>query len=331
MSGSSRTGVTRRNLLLAVLGAPALAQQRVGPPPHEHGPKVFLDYDQAELDAAYDQASYAPNAAQITQRDQRNSELARARLGEPMRFAYGPSAIEQIDVFVGKRPLAGRPVPIHIHIHGGAWRGGSARNSAYLAEPFVEAGGAFVIPDFAHVQDVKSDLNVPAAQVQRAIEWTYKNIANHFAADPNRLFLSGHSSGAHLAACALTSDWGSVGVPSGVIKGAVLVSGMYDLKGPRLSSRSEYVKFNDATEEALSPQRHLDKIKAPLVVAYASLDTPEFQRQSREFAATLKAAGKPVELITGEGYNHFEFIETMANPYGILGHAAVTQMMGLRR
>jgi arylformamidase len=78
--------------------------------------------------------------------------------------------------------------------------------------------------------------------------------------------------------------------------------------------------------EELSPQRHIDRLSTPLIVAYASLDTPEFQRQSREFAAAVKTAGKPVELIRGEDYNHFEFIETLANPHGILGGAVLAQM-----
>src|SRR6185312_5842684 len=74
----------------------------------------------------------------------------------------------------------------------------------------------------------------------------------------------------------------------------------------RLSFRSSYVKFTDEIEQALSPQRHLDKLNAPLVLAYGTLETPEFQRQSRDFAAAVKDAGKPVELLVGEGYNHFE-------------------------
>lgn len=101
---------------------------------------------------------------------------------------------------------------------------------------------------------------------------------------------------------------------------------MYDLRGPRLSSRSAYVKFDDASEAALSPQRHLDKLATPLILAYGSLDTPEFQRQSRDFAAAVAQAGKPVELIRGEHYNHFELIETLANPYGLLGRAVLAQM-----
>ena len=44
----------------------------------------------------------------------------------------------------------------------------------------------------------------------------------------------------------------------------------------------------------------------------------------------MKAAGKPVELLVGEGYNHFEMLETLANPYGLLGRAVFKQM-GLRK
>ena len=76
----------------------------------------------------------------------------------------------------------------------------------------------------------------------------------------------------------------------------------------------------------MSPQRHLDKLNAPLVVAYGTFETPEFQRQSRDFAAAVKAAGKPVQLLVGEGYNHFEMFETLASPYGLLGRAALEQM-----
>jgi len=332
MSRLSFQRPTRRGTLLAALGAPLFAQRRLGPPPHERGPNVFLNYDQVELDAAYDQDAYATNRAPLAERSRRNSDLTRARLGEPKRFAYGQSDFEKLDVFAGDigkgRPSGARRFlpPIQIHFHGGAWRGGSAHNSAYLAEPFVEAGAVAVIPDFALVQDLGGRLMPMAEQVRRAIAWTYKN-AESFHGDANRVYVSGVSSGAHLACCALLTDWPKeYGVPADIIKGALLVSGMYDLKGPRLSSRREYVKFDDATEDALSPQRHLDRIHTPLIIAYASYDTPEFQRQSREFAAALKAEGKPVELIVGEGYNHFEFIEALGNPYGVLGHAARVQM-----
>jgi arylformamidase len=62
------------------------------------------------------------------------------------------------------------------------------------------------------------------------------------------------------------------------------------------------------------------------VLSYGTYETPEFQRQTRDFAAAVRAAGKPVELIVGEGYNHFEMLETLANPFGLLGRAVLAQM-----
>jgi arylformamidase len=111
-----------------------------------------------------------------------------------------------------------------------------------------------------------------------------------------------------------------------VIKGALLCSGMYDLKPVRMSARSSYLKFTDGIEQALSAQRFLERLNTPVIVAYGSLETPEFQRQSRDFAQAVQKAGKPAELLRGEGYNHFEMMETLASPYGVLGHAALKQM-----
>ena len=48
--------------------------------------------------------------------------------------------------------------------------------------------------------------------------------------------------------------------------------------------------------------------------------------QTRDFHAAVTAAGKPATLIVGEACNHFELLETLANPYGLLGRAALEQM-----
>ena len=86
------------------------------------------------------------------------------------------------------------------------------------------------------------------------------------------------------------------------------------------------MKITDETEQALSAQRHIDRIHTPLVLTHGSLETPEFQRQSRDFASALRAAGKPVELIVGKGHNHFEMGESLGHPYGIMGRAAQEMM-----
>jgi arylformamidase len=164
-----------------------------------------------------------------------------------------------------------------------------------------------------------------ADQVRRAIAWVARN-AKSFGGDGDRLYVSGHSSGGHLAGVAMTTDWRQFGLPANVIKGGLCCSGLFDLKGPRLSIRSSYIKFDDETEQNLSPIRHLDRLTCPIAIAYASLDSPEFQRQSQEFAAVLRQQRKLEALVRGEAYNHFELIETLANPYGLIGGLALEQM-----
>ena len=314
--------MTRRTVLAAsgaavAAGGAAQAQQ----PQREKGPLVWMNMDQKELDDAYDQSVYAPNQPQLGKRRNANSAFVRTRLGEPKRFAYGPTPIESMEVWTTAKPNA----PVMVFVHGGAWRVGLAKEHCYAAELYVNAGAHYAVLDFINVDQAGGDLMPMAEQIRRAIAWVGKNAAS-FGGDPSRIYVSGHSSGAHLAGVTLVTDWAAFGAPANILKGAVLCSGMYDLKPARLSKRGAYVKFTDAMEDALSTQRHLSRINCPVVLAYGTYETPEFQRQSRDFAAALTAAGKPVTLLVGEGYNHFEMPETFASPYGLLGRAVLEQM-----
>ncbi len=285
------------------------------------GPLVYLDMDQQALDEAYDQEIWAPNRALVVQRRHAASDRARAILGAPKRVAYGPTAIEQLDIFRADRPNA----PVNVFVHGGAWRRNKAADYALQAEPLVRAGAHCVIIDFVNVEETGGDLFPMYEQVRRAIAWVWRN-AESFGGDRDRIFVSAHSSGSHLSGVVLTRGLAEEGLPADAVKGAVLLSGMYDLAPVRLSKRSAYVTFTDAMVHELSGQRHIDGLNTPLILGYGTCETPEFQRQSRDFAAAAKAAGKPVELIEGHGYNHFELLETLANPYGLIGRAMLEQM-----
>lgn len=325
----SDSHVTRRVLIagaaagaLAVSAPPALAQ-RCPAPPHVKGRPVWLDLDQSELDDAYDQSVYAFNSGNISERRAANSETAREFIGKPVRLQYGARDIEGIDIFRTTKPNA----PVVLFVHGGAWRGGRAAQDSYMAEPFVKAGAHFLLVDFNNVLETSGDLFPMVDQVRRAVVWTFRN-ASSFGGNPDRIYLIGHSSGGHLSGCVVTTDWSKLGLPQNLLKGALLGSGIYDLKPVRLSKRSSYVKFTDEMEQALSPQRHIDQIHAPLILTYGMLETPEFQRQTRDFHQAVSAAGKQVTLLAGKGYNHYETQETLGNPYGFMGRAAM-KMIGL--
>ena len=282
---------------------------------------VWRDMDQKALDDAYDQDVYAPNRPLIVTRRIAASERARQILGLPQRVAYGPSEYERLDIFSASAANA----PINIFIHGGAWRRNKGPDYHLQAEPLIRAGAHCLIADFINVEQAGGDLLPMYQQVRRAIAWAWRN-ADSYGGDRDRFYISAHSSGSHLSACVLTRGWQEEGLSENFCKGALLLSGMYDLEAVRLSKRSAYVKFTDAMVAQLSPQRHLDGLRTPLVLAYGSQETPEFQRQTRDFFAAVGAVGIPAELIVGEAYNHFELLETLANPYGLIGRALLRQM-----
>src|ERR1700730_12918442 len=115
---SLRKQITRRTVLgsaAAMAVAPALAEEcRIGVPPHEKGARVWMDMDQVELDASYDQAFYAPLRLENIKRYASTSEAVRALLGQPRREAYGPTGVENLHIYRTKRANA----PIFVFIHG---------------------------------------------------------------------------------------------------------------------------------------------------------------------------------------------------------------------
>ena len=330
VSSAGSAGPSRASWLnrLSNLGRTALRElpQRrlateVNAAPSQAGVAVWLDMDQATLDKAYNQAAYATNRQQLLDRWVTRSNITRALRGNPLRRAYGNSDFEHLDIY----PCDTSPAPINIFIHGGAWRLGSASDCGFFADLFNNAGAHLVVPDFINVEQAGGTLFPMVEQVRKSIAWVHAN-AHTFGGDRFRMYLSGTSSGAHLAAVALTSDWFEYGLTQDVFEGALLCSGIYDLEPVRRSARSAYVRFTDGMVEQLSPQRHLERLNTPLIVVYGSLETPEFQRQSRAFAQAVKERGLTVELQMAEGYNHFEIHETLGDPYDVLGRAVLRQM-----
>ena len=278
---------------------------------------VWLDMDQDQLDEAYDQLKFAPNRDQIVRRYASNSEEVRTQLGTPQRLSYGVP-IEGFDLYATAKPNA----PVNIFIHGGAWRSGLARDNAFAAELFVRSGAHYLVADFANILETGGVLMFVSHQLRNALAWVYKN-ASTFGGDRNQIYISGHSSGAHLASVVMVTDWDrDFGLPNDIIKGGALCSGMFDLRPVRRSSAANPV--HDLSNR-LGGQR-TGNSSIPNNRRIGQARNARLARQSRDFAAAVKALGKPVRLLVAEGYNHFEIAETLANPYGLLGRAVLQQI-----
>ncbi|HEU4923453.1 MAG TPA: alpha/beta hydrolase fold domain-containing protein [Burkholderiales bacterium] len=215
---------------------------------------------------------------------------------------YGPTPPETLDVYGSGRKA-------FVFVHGGAWKRQSSREQGFLAEPIVQAGATYIALNFALLPTVT--MAGVVGQVCRALEWIKKNLSDDIA-------LCGHSSGGHLAACAL--------IKTNFVRKAMVVSGIYDLLPVRLSARNDYVRLNERLEHEYSPIRHVDSIKCPVSVGWAEEESAEFLRQSKEFASALRSSGKLSECLEGKNLNHFEILETMADPRSPLGRAALNML-----
>lgn len=283
------------------------------------GPPVYLAYSQEELDRAYDQREWAANAADVIARYGGASAAIRDSHEHHAGLAYGPGEDERLDWF----PSAAVGAPVHVHIHGGAWRSLSRADVSFGAPPFVDAGVAYVTPDFTNLPE--GTIPGMVEQLVRAMSFVHRNAA-HLGADPDRIFLSGHSSGAHLCAVLLTRDWTQEGLPADLLKGGLCISGMYDLEPVMLSSRRSYVTLAAHEQVELSPALHASSISCPVAIAYGGRESPEFVRQAKGFADALSGAGRPAKLICLPDSNHFEIAEDLGRAGSDLSETALAQI-----
>ena len=310
----------RRNLLAATgtLGGAAIgsamgSQSMAQPKP------VFLDYTQEQLDKAYDQSFWAPQMSELEAADGSNSAAVRKKM-PPRTERYGPSDADLIDIFV---PAGKSPCPTVIFIHGGAWTRNSRLDASFPAPSLVGRGAAYAVPDFGSLKMLR--LPEMIENCRRAVEWVVRNAAS-FGGDPARVYLAGHSSGAHLAGCVLVTDWTKRGLPADALKGGFLMSGMYDLHPVVLSSRSKFLHITPEEEIAASPMRHLDRISCPIAITWADEDSPEFKRQSSVFADALQGMGRLASRTIAFNANHFQEDDRLGQPDSEISQALFALM-----
>ena len=258
--------------------------------------KVWRDYDQAGLDAQYDtRAQIGDRYDAFSAERSRASLAARERLSSRIDIAYGANPRQRLDIFL---PPAATPAPVAVFVHGGFWRAGDKSNFSYLAEGLRSLGAAVVIVGYPLCPAASLDQVV--GSVRSALRWIVAR-AHEFGGDPRRLWLFGHSAGAHLVAmcCCGSGAEGEWSPPS--IDGAVMLSGMYDLEPLRLCYINTQIRLDAGQVARLSPARLRAMVTGPMIIALGDEETAEFHRQASEFAAVMGSEGARAEFIRPVG------------------------------
>lgn len=262
---------------------------------------VWGTFDQATLDAEYNAAGTVPSLEPYFEAYERESARVRATYEVRANVAYGSGERETLDFFPARRAGA----PVLVYMHGGYWRRLSKDSFDFIAEPFVRAGAAVAVFNYALAPAVTLDEIV--REMREALAWVHAHAADANA-DPNRIYASGHSAGGQLAGMLAGTAWPERGLPENLVKGLCGISGLYDLEPVRRSNVNEWLGLDEAGAVRNSPMRHLPTASTPLLAVVGSKETSEFRRQTFDFAEAWRASGSPADARVLEGLNHYAIV-----------------------
>jgi arylformamidase len=280
---------------------------------------IYRDFDQAALDHQYNARATVADIEPFLERYAAISRHMRETLPCRLDLAYGPSPAERLDLFP-----AGAGAPLFVFFHGGYWRMLGKGDSAFMAGAFTQPGAAVAVIDYALAPAATLDEIV--RQCRAAIAWLYGHAAG-LGCDPERIHIGGSSAGGHLVGMCLAGGWhDALGVPETVIKGALALSGLFDLEPVRLSNVNDWIRLDAAAARRNSPVHHIPRHGCPLIVSHGGSESDEFKRQTAIYAAAWRDAGHAVSVVDMAQCNHFDIALALADPDSPLTGAMFDQM-----
>lgn len=279
------------------------------PPQHQGASDLYRGYDQAGLDAQYNNRARFPDFDEHFKNWERWSSQTRARLPSMLDIAFGESELEKLDIF----PAEGNLSPIYVFIHGGYWYSLDKSHYSYVAEGMRPHGIATAVTNFTLAP--AADMDTIVEQNRRALAWLWRN-AESFGGDRNRIYVCGHSAGGHLGMMLLGTDWVNfdAGLPADLVKGVCAIGGIFEMEPIRLSFLNQKLHMDAEQARRNSPMEQIYRTPAALSLVVAIDESDEFHRQSREMQQRWTELGYPVELLIPPGLDHFNVVNELGNP-----------------
>ncbi len=238
------------------------------------------------------------------------SERARSRFPN-LTLAYGAGDDELVDVFPAGDGF------VSVFIHGGYWQRLSRREASFPAAGYSERGVTYAAPGYT--LPPRASLSEIVDQARRAVAFLAKTLVGPDGS-PRPIIISGSSAGAHLAAMVCLSDWDELGLDESPIAGAVLLSGVYDLRPLVETYINDPLGLDVSEAWRLSPQRLIDEGSSlpTALIAVGEIETASFHAQTHRLVVSSGARFDAQELIVA-GRNHFDIVHDLSDETTTLG------------
>lgn len=265
---------------------------------------LYRGMDRATLDAAYNNGA----AVGTEKRNRYMSEWTartQALLQKPgvrRDLRYGEAPRNRIDFL----PCGRADAPTFVFIHGGYWQMSDKETYGCVATGPLAHGINVAMVEYTLAPAIKMDGIVD--EVKRAVAWIVGHLGELGAARDG-VYVGGHSAGGHLTASVATEPG---------IKGAIPISGLFDLEPIRLCYLNDALHMDEAEARRHSPQFHLPDQAPPIVVSAGADELPELRRQSADYYAAWTAKGLKGRYLPLAGHEHFSILEELASPAGKL-------------
>lgn len=228
---------------------------------------------------------------------------------------YGSHPRENLDLF-RVRNACGTVV----YIHGGYWRAFSKLETSWIADGFLSQGLNVALVNYPLCPDV----NVAHIRQSciRAFAWLWRHVLSE--TERQRIVVTGHSAGGHLAAHHLTVDWRHHNLPENPIVGVLPISGIFDLEPLRHTSLNADLRLTPESVPQLNLMTTRPRSSSKLVFAVGADEPSEFHRQSHDQAKAWASLHPKVLGLPGQ--NHFTVINSLADSQGILNREVINML-----
>ena len=222
---------------------------------------------------------------------------------------YGSLPRQKLDLYLPRQVAA--PAPVVIFFYGGGWEEGSRGDYRFVGAALAAKGIAVAIPDYRVYPEVVFPSFVEDGAL--AAKWVQDNAAG-LGGDPRRLYLMGHSAGAHIAAMlSLNHKYlEAAGFDRRAVAGLIGLSGPYDFL-PLKSARLKEI-FGDPAPRLTQPIDFVDSSAPPALLVTGSADETVNPGNSKRLTEALRASGVQVKLRVYPDIGHGRTIAAFSRP-----------------